>query len=101
MTPPTRKSLGAEELRQPRTRPATGCTTSCTGIPALSPLIVLIVACIVFGLADDRSCGPQNLSLLLQQVAVVGSLGSRADADHPDRRHRPVDRRGDGPRHRW
>ena len=42
--------------------------------PALSPLIVLILACIVFGLANGRFFRPENLSIVLQQAAVVGSL---------------------------
>ncbi|MEP6851845.1 MAG: ABC transporter permease [bacterium] len=42
--------------------------------PALSPLVVLILACIVFSFASDRFLKPANLSLILQQVAVVGSL---------------------------
>jgi fructose transport system permease protein len=43
--------------------------------PALSPLIVLIVACVVFTLLNGRFLRPENLSLVLQQVAVVGALG--------------------------
>jgi fructose transport system permease protein len=42
--------------------------------PWLSPLVVLIIACIVFGLANGRFFKAANLSLVLQQVAVVGSL---------------------------
>jgi fructose transport system permease protein len=42
--------------------------------PALSPLIVLILACIIFSLANNRFARPQNLSIVLQQAAVVGSL---------------------------
>jgi fructose transport system permease protein len=43
--------------------------------PALSPLIVLILACAVFGLLNSRFLNPANLSLVSQQVAVVGALG--------------------------
>ena len=43
--------------------------------PALSPTIVLIVACVVFGIFNDRFLNPANLSLVTQQVAVVGALG--------------------------
>ena len=42
--------------------------------PALSPLIVLIIACIIFGLVNDRFFRAANLSIVLQQAAVVGSL---------------------------
>ena len=44
------------------------------GSPALSPAIVLVVACIAFGLLNGRFLKATNLSLVLQQVAVVGAL---------------------------
>lgn len=43
-------------------------------LPALSPLVVLIIACIGFGLDTNRFLKPVNLSLVLQQAAVIGSL---------------------------
>lgn len=43
-------------------------------MPALSPLLVLIIACLVFGLANNRFLRPENLSIVLQQAAVVGAL---------------------------
>jgi fructose transport system permease protein len=43
-------------------------------MPALSPLVVLILAGIIFGLANGRFLKPTNLSIVLQQAAVVGSL---------------------------
>lgn len=42
--------------------------------PAISPAVVLVVAVIVFGLLNDRFLLPANLSLITQQVAVVGTL---------------------------
>ncbi|TFD52678.1 ABC transporter permease [Cryobacterium sp. Hh7] len=42
--------------------------------PVISPALVLICAVIIFGLINDRFYTPQNLSLIAQQVAVVGSL---------------------------
>jgi fructose transport system permease protein len=42
--------------------------------PALSPAIVLILAGVVFSLLNSRFYALQNLSLVAQQVAVVGSL---------------------------
>lgn len=42
--------------------------------PALSPFLVLLVAVIVFGSLNDRFLNPTNLSLITQQVAVVGTL---------------------------
>ena len=55
-----------------------------------------------------RFFDPFNLSLILQQVTIIGILGHRPDADHPDRRHRPLGRRDhgavlgrDGPARAW
>jgi fructose transport system permease protein len=42
--------------------------------PALSPAVVLVLAGVVFALLNSRFYALQNLSLVLQQVAVVGSL---------------------------
>jgi fructose transport system permease protein len=42
--------------------------------PAVSPAVVLVLAVIVFGLLNDRFLDPSNLSLITQQVAVVGTL---------------------------
>jgi fructose transport system permease protein len=43
--------------------------------PALSPLIVLIVAGAAFAILNGRFIRPENLALVLQQVAIVGALG--------------------------
>lgn len=42
--------------------------------PALSPAIVLVLAAIAFSFLNGRFLSAQNLSLVAQQVAVVGSL---------------------------
>ena len=42
--------------------------------PALSPAIVLILAAVVFSLVNERFYALQNLSLIAQQVAVIGTL---------------------------
>ena len=42
--------------------------------PALSPAIVFIASLVVFGILNDRFLQPANLSLVAQQVAVVGAL---------------------------
>ena len=42
--------------------------------PALSPLLVLVLAVIVFGIVADNFLRPQALSLMVQQMAVVGAL---------------------------
>ena len=43
-------------------------------MPALSPLVVLLIACVCFTIANERFAKPENLSIVLQQAAVVGSL---------------------------
>jgi fructose transport system permease protein len=42
--------------------------------PALSPAIVLLLAVVVFGLLNSRFLLPNNLSLITQQVAIVGTV---------------------------
>ena len=42
--------------------------------PAISPAVVLVIAIIVFGVINPRFLFPANLSLITQQVAVVGTL---------------------------
>lgn len=42
--------------------------------PSLGPLVVLVVAAIVFDLINPRFLNPTNLSIMLQQVAVIGLL---------------------------
>lgn len=42
--------------------------------PALSPLLVIIIASVVFGLANDRFFAPANLSIVLQQTSYIGAL---------------------------
>lgn len=42
--------------------------------PYLSPLIVLIVAVIIFYLLNERFLLPQNISFITQQTVVVGTL---------------------------
>lgn len=43
--------------------------------PALSPALVLVVSIMVFGVINPRFISPGNLSLISQQVAVVGTIG--------------------------
>jgi fructose transport system permease protein len=46
------------------------------GQPALSPAIVLVIACVGFSLTSSHFYQLQNLSLVAQQVAVVGTLAA-------------------------
>lgn len=42
--------------------------------PTISPLAVLVVAVVLAGTANERFLDPSNLSLVLQQVAIIGAL---------------------------
>ena len=43
--------------------------------PVISPLVVLMVAAIACSIANERFLEPSNLSLVFQQVAIIGALG--------------------------
>jgi fructose transport system permease protein len=43
--------------------------------PTLGPLFVLLLAVLIFSASADRFLEPGNLSLIVQQVMVVGTLG--------------------------
>jgi len=47
--------------------------------PALSPAVVLVLAAVVLGSLNNRFFLPSNLSLVAQQVAVVGGLAVGID----------------------
>lgn len=42
--------------------------------PSLAPLIILVVSAVAFSLINSRFLNPVNLSIMLQQVAVIGLL---------------------------
>ncbi len=42
--------------------------------PAISPFLVLVVSFVVFSAINPRFASPNSLSLVLQQVAVIGAL---------------------------
>jgi fructose transport system permease protein len=42
--------------------------------PEISPLVVLVIAGIAFSLLNERFLYPSNLSLILQQVSIIGAL---------------------------
>jgi fructose transport system permease protein len=71
--PPTSALDLAEEFLD-RTTPLSRIRNTLHRYPAISPAIVLVLAVIVFGLLNDRFLNPANLSLITQQVAVVGTL---------------------------
>lgn len=64
----------AEQILKPKDTPARRVHNILHRMPALSPLLVLILACVVFGLDNNRFFRPENLSLILQQASFVGAL---------------------------
>jgi fructose transport system permease protein len=72
-----RIDISSEELAglAPRQTPLDRIQRQLHAHPALGPLIVLVTTCIVFGLLNPRFVAAQNISLMLQQVAVVAALG--------------------------
>jgi fructose transport system permease protein len=64
----------AEEVLQPKDTAGRRIHNVLHRLPALSPLLVLLIACVIFGMANSRFMRPENLSIILQQAAVVGSL---------------------------
>jgi fructose transport system permease protein len=64
----------AEELSHTRHTPGQRIHELLHRQPALSPAIVLVLAIIVFSFLSDRFLRPENLSLVVQQMAVVGTL---------------------------
>ncbi|ANJ28718.1 ABC transporter permease [Agromyces aureus] len=63
----------AEEFLD-RTTPLSRIRNTLHRYPAISPAIVLALSIIVFGILNERFLAPANLSLITQQVAVVGTL---------------------------
>jgi fructose transport system permease protein len=71
-SPPAQPDLAIEFLD--RRTPLDRARQALHKYPALSPGIVIILAIIVFGLLNPRFFYANNLSLVSQQVAVVGTL---------------------------
>lgn len=76
VTSPASNPAGVEDLLSRRRGPVERIQHLLHGSPALSPLIVLIAAIIVFGIVSQGFLRPQALSLLVQQMAVVGALAA-------------------------
>jgi fructose transport system permease protein len=64
----------AEQILKPKDTAARKIHNVLHRMPALSPLLVLIIACIAFGIDNNRFFKPENLSIILQQAAVIGAL---------------------------
>ncbi|WP_307852555.1 ABC transporter permease [Glaciihabitans sp. dw_435] len=70
--PPAQHDLASEFLD--RSTPISRLRNLLHRYPALSPAIVLVVAIVIFGIISPRFFFVNNLSLITQQVAVVGTL---------------------------
>ena len=65
--------------------------------PTAVPAIVLLLGVAAFGLiVGSRFLSSFNLSLIIQQVTIIGVIGVGPDADRDHRRHRSVGRRHHG-----
>jgi len=73
-TDPSAPTSAAEQFAQRRHSPVQRIQHVLHGHPSISPLLVLIVAFIVFTIINPRLASPANLSLILQQVAVIAAL---------------------------
>jgi fructose transport system permease protein len=71
--PPVQRHDPAEEFLEQQTT-ARRIQGALHRYPALNPALVLVVSVVVFGLLNDRFMRAENLSLITQQVAVVGAL---------------------------
>ena len=67
-------STAAEQFALRRQSPVQRVQHVLHARPAISPLLVLIAAGIVFSVINPRFASPNALSLVLQQVAVIGAL---------------------------
>ncbi|WP_158843433.1 ABC transporter permease [Saccharothrix deserti] len=68
---PEPSPLGGEHVRQ---SPLTRIQHLLHAQATIGPAVVLLVSIVVFALMSDRFLQPGNISLILQQVAVVGTL---------------------------
>lgn len=72
---PQTPTNAAEQFAQRRHSPIQRVQHILHAHPAISPLLVLVVAYIVFTVINPRLGQPQNISTVLQQVAVIAALG--------------------------
>jgi fructose transport system permease protein len=70
----TAPSTAAEQFALRRQSPVQRVQHLLHAHPALSPLMVLIVSCIVFTIINPRFAQPGSISIILQQTAVIAAL---------------------------
>jgi fructose transport system permease protein len=66
--------LGQEVSAIPAASPAAGLAARLPPLGTLGPFIALLAACVFFAAQSDRFLSGANLSLVLQQVTVVGVI---------------------------
>ncbi|HEY9411934.1 MAG TPA: ABC transporter permease [Jiangellaceae bacterium] len=74
MSTATHPATAAEQFARRRRSPVQRVQHLLHAHPAISPLLVLIVSFVVFSAINPRFAAPNSLSLVLQQVAVIGAL---------------------------
>ncbi|MGH3340447.1 MAG: ABC transporter permease, partial [Propionibacteriaceae bacterium] len=67
-------ATAAEQFAQRQQSPVQRIQHLLHSHPALSPLMVLIVACIAFTIINPRFASPGTISIILQQTAVIAAL---------------------------
>ena len=72
--PAHQPATAAEQFALRRQSPAQRIQHVLHAQPSLSPLLVLVIAAIVFTIVNPRFLQPQALSILLQQVAIIAAL---------------------------
>ena len=72
--PVQQPATAAEQFALRRQSPAQRIQHVLHAQPALSPLLVLIIAVVVFSIVNPRFLQPSTISILLQQVAIIGAL---------------------------
>lgn len=74
MTSPTETESAAALVFETAMTPVQRVRAVLHRYPALSPAVVLLISIIVFGMLNERFLLPGNLSLITQQVAIVGTV---------------------------
>jgi fructose transport system permease protein len=67
-------TTAAEQFAQRQQSPVQRLQHLLHAHPALSPLMVLVVSCIVFTIINPRFAQPGTISIVLQQTAVIAAL---------------------------
>jgi fructose transport system permease protein len=74
MTTPGAPTTAAEQFAMRRQSPVQRIQHLLHSHPAISPLLVLVVAFIVFTIINPRFAQPATISIILQQTAVIAAL---------------------------